>query len=47
MSLAPGVLFLSKALESGLDENKIRRYLMYQEENERLEEDQRKEFGLS
>ncbi len=30
----------------GLDENKIRRYVKYQEENERLEEDQRQEFGL-
>jgi len=29
----------------GLDENKIRRYVKYQEENERLEEDQRKEFS--
>ena len=30
----------------GLDENKIRRYVRYQEENERLEEDQQQEFGL-
>ena len=30
----------------GLDENKIRLYVKYQEENERLEEDQRQEFGL-
>ena len=30
----------------GLDENKIRRYVKYQEENERLEEDHRQEFGL-
>ena len=30
----------------GLDENKIRRYVKYQEEDERLEEDQRQEFGL-
>ncbi len=30
----------------GLDEKKIRRYVKYQEENERLEEDQRQEFGL-
>jgi len=30
----------------GLDENKIRRYVKYQEENERLEEDQQQEFGL-
>ena len=29
----------------GLDEKKIRRYVKYQEENERLEEDQRKEFS--
>ena len=30
----------------GLDEDKIRRYVKYQEENERLEENQQKEFGL-
>jgi putative transposase len=30
----------------GLDEDKIRRYVKYQEENERLEESQQKEFGL-
>ena len=30
----------------GLDEEKIRRYVKYQEENERLEEDNQKEFGL-
>ena len=30
----------------GLDEKKIRRYVKYQEENERLAEDQRQEFGL-
>ena len=30
----------------GLDENKIRRYVKYQEENERREEDNREEFGL-
>ncbi len=29
----------------GLDEKKIRWYVKYQEENERLEEDQRKEFS--
>jgi len=29
----------------GLDEKKIRRYAKYQEENERLEEDQRQEFS--
>ncbi len=29
----------------GLDEKKIRRYVKYQEENERLEEDQRQEFS--
>ncbi len=30
----------------GLDEEKIRRYVKYQEENERLEETQQQEFGL-
>lgn len=30
----------------GLDEEKIRRYVKYQEENERLEESQQQEFGL-
>jgi putative transposase len=30
----------------GLDEEKIRRYVKYQEENERLEEEQQQEFGL-
>jgi len=30
----------------GLDEDKIRRYVKYQEENERLEEAQQQEFGL-
>ncbi len=30
----------------GLDEDKIRRYVKYQEENERLEENNQKEFGL-
>ncbi len=30
----------------GLDENKIRRYVKYKEEKERLEESGRKEFGL-
>jgi putative transposase len=30
----------------GLDEDKIRRYVKYQEEKERLEEDERQEFGL-
>ena len=30
----------------GLDEKKIRRYVKYQEENERLEENQQQEFGL-
>lgn len=30
----------------GLDEEKIRRYVRYQEENERLEEAQQQEFGL-
>ncbi len=30
----------------GLDEDKIRRYVKYQEENERLEESQQREFGL-
>jgi len=30
----------------GLDENKIRRYVKYQEEKERLEESERQEFGL-
>ncbi len=30
----------------GLDEDKIRRYMKYQEENERLEEAQQEEFGL-
>jgi len=30
----------------GLDEDKIRRYVKYQEENERLEESNQKEFGL-
>jgi putative transposase len=30
----------------GLDEEKIRRYVKYQEKKERLEEDQRQEFGL-
>jgi len=30
----------------GLDEEKIRRYVKYQEENERLEEDHQQEFGL-
>jgi len=30
----------------GMDENKIRRYVKYQEEKERLEEDQRQEFSL-
>jgi putative transposase len=30
----------------GLDEKKIRRYVKYQEENERLAEEQRQEFGL-
>ena len=30
----------------GMDEDKIRRYVKYQEENERLEESQREEFGL-
>jgi len=30
----------------GLDEEKIRRYVKYQEENERLEEAQEKEYGL-
>ena len=30
----------------GLDEDKIRRYVKYQEENERLEESQQEEFGL-
>ncbi len=30
----------------GLDEDKIRRYVKYQEENERLEEAQQEEFGL-
>lgn len=29
-----------------LDEEKIRRYVKYQEENERLEEDHQQEFGL-
>ena len=31
----------------GLDEDKIRRYSKYQEENEWLEETQQQEFGLS
>ena len=30
----------------GLDEDKIRRYVKYQEDNERLEESQQQEFGL-
>ena len=30
----------------GLDEEKITRYVKYQEENERLEEEHRQEFGL-
>ena len=30
----------------GMDEDKIRRYVKYQEENERIEESQREEFGL-
>ena len=30
----------------GIDEDKIRRYVKYQEENERLEESQQEEFGL-
>jgi putative transposase len=30
----------------GMDEEKIRRYVKYQEENERLEENQQQEFGL-
>ncbi len=30
----------------GLDENKIRRYVKFQEDKERLEEDQRQEFSL-
>ena len=30
----------------GLDENKIRRYVKYQEKNERLEEDNEQEFSL-
>jgi REP-associated tyrosine transposase len=30
----------------GLDEDKIRRYVKYQEENEWLEEDHQQEFGL-
>ncbi|MCF6334271.1 MAG: IS200/IS605 family transposase [Spirochaetales bacterium] len=30
----------------GLDEEKIRRYVKYQEENERLEESHQQEFGL-
>jgi len=30
----------------GLDENKIRRYVKYKEEKERLEESERQEFGL-
>ena len=30
----------------GLDENKIRRYVKYQEENERREENDQQEFGL-
>ena len=30
----------------GLDEDKIRRYVKYQEENERHEEAQQQEFGL-
>jgi putative transposase len=30
----------------GLDEKKIRRYVKYQEENERLEEENKQEFGL-
>jgi len=30
----------------GLDEKKIRRYVKYQEDKERLEESQRQEFGL-
>ena len=30
----------------GLDENKIRRYVKYQEEKERREEGERQEFGL-
>lgn len=30
----------------GLDEEKIRRYVRYQEENERLEEAQQQEFGF-
>ena len=30
----------------GLDEEKIRRYVKFQEENERLEESQQHEFGL-
>ena len=30
----------------GLDEEKIRRYVKYQEENERLEESNQQEFGL-
>lgn len=30
----------------GLDEEKIRRYVKYQEKNERLEEDQQQEFSL-
>ena len=30
----------------GLDEEKIRRYVKYQEENEKIEEDNQQEFGL-
>ena len=30
----------------GLDETKIRRYVRYQEENERLDEDNEQQFGL-
>ena len=30
----------------GMDEDKIRRYVKYQEEKERLEENERQEFGL-
>jgi len=30
----------------GMDEEKIRRYVKYQEENERIEENNSKEYGL-